>query len=99
MMELRLSPGKDGVLVPVRVKPRARVNKIEGVRDVVLLVAVNAPPVEGAANAAVIEVLSKALGCARSTLYLARGEKSRDKIVCVTQLGEEEIRTSLASIF
>jgi uncharacterized protein (TIGR00251 family) len=97
-MDVRLSVGKDGVLVPVRVKPRARANKIEGVRDGVLLIAVNAPPVEGAANAAVIEVLSKALHCARSTLHLARGDKSRDKIVCVTQLDEDEIRTSLASI-
>jgi uncharacterized protein (TIGR00251 family) len=98
-MELRLSQGKDGVLVPVRVKPRAKTNRIEGVRDGVLLIAVNAPPVEGAANAAVIEVLCEVLGCAKSTLYLARGEKSRDKIVCVTQLDEGEVRASLASIF
>jgi uncharacterized protein (TIGR00251 family) len=97
-MELRLTTGKDGVLVPVRVKPRARANKIEGVRDGVLLVSVNAPPVEGAANAAILEVLAQALSCAKSTLHVARGEKARDKIICVRQLDLAQVRARLASI-
>jgi uncharacterized protein (TIGR00251 family) len=95
-MSLALSGSRSGVLVPVRVKTRAQANSIEGVRNGVLQVAVKAPPVEGAANAAVIEVLAQALKCARSTLSVARGVKSRDKIVCVTQLGEDEIRIRLA---
>jgi uncharacterized protein (TIGR00251 family) len=96
LVSLALTGSRDGVLISVRVKTRARANGIEGARDGVLIIAVKAPPVEGAANAAVLEVLAKALRCAKSTLSIARGTKSRDKIVCVTQLGEDEVRARLA---
>ena len=50
-----LQQSKQGILLPVRVKPRGKANKIEGVRAGVLLVSVTAAPTDGQANAAVIE--------------------------------------------
>ena len=94
---IALTTSKDGVLVPVRVSPRAKANRIDGVRDGVLLMVVNAPVVDGAANAAVLQLLAKALRCAKSTLSIARGGKSRDKTVCVAALDESEIQSRLAA--
>ncbi len=94
---MKLTQSKNGVLIPIRVKPRARANKIDGVRNGVLLLSVSAPPVDSAANDAVIAVLSKALHVAKSTLSLAHGHKSRDKTVAVTQLPEEEIAARLTA--
>ena len=81
----------------MRVKPKGKASKIEGVRDGVLRISVSAAPVDGAANAAVIKVLAKALGCAKSSLEVARGQKSREKSVCVSQLSLEEIALRLTT--
>lgn len=94
---MKLTQGKNEVLVPVRVRPRARANRIEGVREGLLLLSVSAAPVDSAANEAVILVLSKALGVAKSRLSLVRGHKSRDKIVAVMQLSLEEITARLTA--
>jgi uncharacterized protein YggU (UPF0235/DUF167 family) len=81
-----------GVLLPVRVKPRGRANAVEGVRHGALLVSVTAAPAEGAANAALIEVLADFLNRARSTLSIARGHKARDKVVLAAGLDAEMMR-------
>ena len=96
---MKLTQSKNGVLVPIRVKPRARANKIDGVRDGVLLLSVSAPPVDSAANEAVIAVLAQALDVAKSTLFLAHGQKSRDKTVAIAQLPEEEVAARLTAAF
>ena len=84
--------------MPVRVKPKGTTNQIKGVRDGVLLISVSAAPVDGAANAALIEVLAKALGCAKSTLEVVKGQKSREKSVGVSGLGLEEIALRLTTL-
>lgn len=92
---LNLSEDKNGVLIPVRVTPRGRANAVTGARNGVLSLAVTAPPAEGAANAAVIEVLSDALRCPKSALTIRRGVKSRDKVVVVTGLSLDDVRARL----
>ncbi len=92
---LNLTTGKSGVLIPVRVTPRGRKNAITGARNGVLLISVTAPPVDGAANAAVIEVLRDTLRCAKSALSLSRGEKSRDKVIAVSGLDFDVVKTRL----
>ena len=74
--------------IEVRVVPRAKRNEIGGERDGRLLVRVAAPPVEGRANAAVVKLLSKALGVPRSAVTIARGETSRDKTISVEGVDE-----------
>lgn len=92
---LALTVSKSGVLIPIRVTPRGRKNGITGVRDGVLLISVTAPPADGAANAAVLDVLRGALHCPKSALTLWRGEKSRDKVIAVSGLEIEEIHACL----
>lgn len=63
MSGITIGSDKNGTLLPVRVQPRGRTDAVEGVRNEVLLVSVSAAPADGAANAAVIEVVAQALGC------------------------------------
>ena len=60
-------------------------------------VAVAAPPVEGKANAAVVELLSELLGVKRRQVTVARGGSSRSKIIEVEGLSAEEVETKLAA--
>lgn len=80
-MNLREHEG--AVTFDVLVQPRASRAKLGPVHDGRLKVAVTAPPVDGEANAAVIEVLAKALGVARGAVSVVAGTSSRRKTVRV----------------
>ena len=71
----------EGCVLPVRAQPGARKAGVLGEQAGALKVAVTAPPVDGEANAAVIEVLAKALGIARSAIAVVGGASSRRKRV------------------
>ena len=77
----------DGARIAVRLTPRARRDEIAGVVEVdgrpALAVRLTAPPVEGAANKALIAFLADRLGIAKSALAIEVGDKSRLKIVRV----------------
>jgi uncharacterized protein (TIGR00251 family) len=94
---MKLGQSRDGILLQVRARPRARRNAIDGVRDGALLISVTAAPEDGCANAAILKVLSDALGCAQSTLSIERGQTARDKTVLVPALSLEEVTARLAS--
>ena len=75
---------RDGaVTFDVLVQPRASRAKLGPVHDGRLKVAVTAPPVDGEANAAVIEVLAKAIGVAKGAVEVIAGASSRRKTVRV----------------
>nr|BAL53011.1 hypothetical conserved protein [uncultured Acetothermia bacterium]BAL60183.1 hypothetical conserved protein [Candidatus Acetothermum autotrophicum] len=69
----------EGVVLTVRVKPRARRNAIIGVRNDALLVEVTAPPEQNKANDAVIALLAEALNISKSRVELLSGQTHRDK--------------------
>lgn len=75
-----------GDLLPVRVTARAGREEIAGLRDGVLLVKVSAPPAEGRANEAVLRLIARSLGVARSEAELVRGARSREKLVRIRGL-------------
>ena len=79
----------------VRVQPRSSREGIDGVHGAALRVRVNAPPVEGAANEAVVEVLAKALGVAKRAVTIISGAGSRSKVVEVAGLEPGELRAIL----
>lgn len=96
-MSLSLTESKSGILLSVRVKPRARSNSIEGIRNGAVLLSVTAAPSDGEANRAVIKTLARELGLAGSTLQLVRGHKSREKTVAVVGLSGDELQTRVAA--
>jgi uncharacterized protein (TIGR00251 family) len=67
--------------VRIRVKPGARKEKVGGTHGDALVVAVQAPPVEGKANDAVRKALATAFGVRKQDVVIVAGEKGRDKVV------------------
>lgn len=80
----------------VRVKPRASRSRILRVDGLTLEVSLAAAPVDGAANAALLELLADALGLRPSALTLVLGQSSRQKLVEVTGLDAAELAQRLS---
>jgi hypothetical protein len=78
---LKAVPG--GVELAILVQPRASRTRVVGEHDGLLKVQLAAPPVEGEANAALVEFLAKALGVPRRQVALVSGDASRRKRVAV----------------
>ena len=79
----------DGIRMNVRVKPRSSRSKLVGVREGALEIALRAPPVDGAANGELVQVLSKALGVPRSAVSIASGASGRNKRVDVDDIDRD----------
>jgi uncharacterized protein (TIGR00251 family) len=73
----------DGAILTVKVIPRAGRTAVAGTRDHTLLVRLAAAPVDGAANTALIDLLSETLGVPKRQITIVSGEKSRTKRVKV----------------
>ena len=86
-----LTSTNEGVLLSVRVVPRAARAGLAGIREDALLVRLNAAPVEGAANAELVEVLADVLGVPRRAVSIAVGERSRRKTVLIRGLSVDEV--------
>jgi len=74
----------DGIVVDIRVIPRAGRSGLAGVRGDRLLVRLNAPPVDGAANVELVAVIAAALGVPKRNVAIVAGERSRQKRVRVS---------------
>lgn len=88
------NPG-ESCTIKVRVQPKSSRNQVGGFQDGALRVRVTAAPTEGQANAAVIALLAKTLGVSKSRLGIIRGYSSRDKVVSVDTLTEQEVRRKI----
>jgi uncharacterized protein len=86
---------EDGVLLSVKLQPRASANEIGGVLGAELRVKVTAPPVDAAANDALVRLLAEVLDCPRNRVELVRGHTSRHKIVKVYGLTAEAAAAKL----
>jgi uncharacterized protein (TIGR00251 family) len=71
---------KEGIRLAVRLQPRASRNQVVGIMGDRLKVALTAPPVEGAANAACQAFLAELFKVSKGSVRLVGGEKSRDKL-------------------
>ena len=94
-MTLELKPHPAGTLLPVRALPGARHNKTGGIHDGALRIAVTAAPDQGKANTAIIRLLAKTLGIAKSRITLHSGETSRTKVFLIQGLTEQELASQL----
>ncbi|HEY5619487.1 MAG TPA: DUF167 domain-containing protein [Vicinamibacterales bacterium] len=82
------------VFIDVKVIPRSSRSGLAGTRGGALLVRLNAPPVEGAANAELIEVLSNVLQVPKRAVTIVSGERNRLKRVRVEGVTEELVRAA-----
>ncbi|MGA3164346.1 MAG: DUF167 domain-containing protein [Verrucomicrobiota bacterium] len=85
----------DGTLLSVKLQPRASANEINAPLGSELRIKVTAPPVDAAANEALIQLLAEKLGCARGRVELLRGHRSRHKIVKLHGFTPEEVLKKL----
>ena len=97
METVRVSPIPGGVLVDVRLRPRASRAGVGGVREGALELSVNAPPVEGEANAAARELLAEVLAVSRARVALHAGGKSRRKVFRVEGLDAAAAHARIAA--
>ena len=86
----------NGVLLSVKVQPRASKNEIGDAQGAELKIKVTAPPVDAAANEALIELLAETLGCGRRRIEIVRGHKSRHKVLKLHGFGMEEVVEKIA---
>jgi uncharacterized protein (TIGR00251 family) len=84
-----------GAAFAVKVQPRARKNSITGAVGDALKLALTAPPVDGRANEACIEFFANLLDVPRSSVTIASGETSRNKVIRVAGLSADEVRQRL----
>jgi uncharacterized protein (TIGR00251 family) len=90
MLAIHETPG--GVTFAVKVHPRAKKNAITGELSDALKVSLTAPPIDGKANQACIEFFAKLLKVPRSSVTIASGQSSRQKVIRVIGLSAEEVR-------
>ena len=90
-----ITDAPDGAYIDIKVIPRAGRTVIAGTRDGALLVRLAAAPVDGAANAALLDVLSEVLGVPIRRITVVAGEKSRSKRVKVMGASRSQIRERL----
>lgn len=84
-------------VIAVRVIPRSPRSCVDGVRAGAWLVRLRTPPIDGAANAELIEVLAGALGVPRRAVAIVSGERSRVKRVRIDGLDEAAVTARLAT--
>ena len=87
----------EGVELTVRVIPRARHTEISGERDGAVVVRVAAPPVEGAANEALIAFFSAALRVPRRAIRILSGERGRLKRIAIAGVTVDDVRALTTS--
>jgi hypothetical protein len=84
---------RDGITFNVKVIPRAKRDEIVGVEGDAVKIRLNAPPVEGRANEALVKFLADIFKIPRSHIEIVRGETSRHKVVRVRGVALEEIKS------
>jgi len=82
--------------ISLRVYPNATRNELVGLADGVWRVKISAPPVKGKANKELIAFLSQLLGVSQSTLTILKGHTTRNKVVAIDGLSQEEVTKRLS---
>jgi|SRR5436190_18556027 len=96
MIELTDHP--EGILIAVRAQPGARKAGVLGVQARALKLAVTAPPEDGRANAALVELLRDLLGLKRSQVELHSGATGRNKKLLVRGVSRAELAVMIAGL-
>ncbi len=89
-----LTEGQGFVTLAVKVQPGARKSEIVGTLGQELKVRVASPPVDGAANAALIDFIAKTLHIRTARISIVRGDLSRSKVLKIEGISQSEILTT-----
>jgi len=81
--------------ISVKVKPRASRDMVEGWVGEALVVRLTSPPVDGAANSALIRILAKKTGVPRSRITIVSGGKGRSKVLEFEGIDLDDLRERL----
>ncbi len=92
---IRCTEKDDALIFDVRVVPRASKSEIVGEMDGALKIRLAAPPVNGAANAELVKLLSKCFGVSKSEIEIISGETSKTKRVKIVNSTGEKLATVL----
>ena len=92
-----LTARNDGVVLSIKLQPRASANGIGEALGNELRIRVTAPPVDAAANEALVRLLAETLDCPRGHVELLRGQTSRHKTVRVHGLSAEQVLERLSA--
>lgn len=84
-----------GARLTIRVQPRASESRVEGLHGEAIKVRLRAPPVDGAANDALVALLAEVLGVSRRDVAIVAGHASRSKIVHVAGLSAATVERLL----
>jgi uncharacterized protein (TIGR00251 family) len=84
-----------GTYIAVKVQPRASKNEIGPALGDELKIKVTAPPVDAAANEALVELLADTLGCSKGKVQLAKGQTSRHKTLFVAGMTAIQVAEKL----
>ena len=95
MAKLPPSPAPPSCTLAIKAIPGAPKNQVCGWLGAALKIKIQAPPVEGRANEALVEFLAKALEVPRRTVTLVRGDTSRHKTVHIDGLDLAEVKRRL----
>ena len=94
---IAISPHANGATLAVRAQPGASKNAVLGEQAGALKIAVTAPPEDGRANEALVEMLRDWLGVKRSQVSLLSGDKNRNKVFLIHGVNVEELTTRIAA--
>lgn len=92
MSELRLDEGNGRVRLNVHVQPRSTRSEIAGVHGDALKVRLTSPPVDGAANEALVKFLAETFAVGRRAVRILAGQHSRSKIVEIEGITARAVR-------
>jgi len=92
-------PAPASTLLSVRLTPRAARERLAPGPDGAFVAHVTAPPVEGAANAALCRLVAKAAGVAPSRVDVVGGQRGRQKVVRVDGIDEATLRARIGASF
>lgn len=91
---------ENGIEIHVRIHPNAKKNSFSGIwNNTHLKISINAPAVDGKANAALIDFLAKALHIKKSAILLLSGETAREKRLLILNIKKEEFIQKTNSSF
>jgi uncharacterized protein (TIGR00251 family) len=80
-MKIPFKKSKKGITIKIKVYPKSSRSGISGTVGDVLKIKVNAPPVGGAANEELLEILSETLRMRKTSIIIIKGHTSRNKVV------------------